>query len=157
VNDVRSAESEPRASEGEAPPDALEGGEGDAAEAPVRASLSLRTVKEVVRGIPRFGVLLFRLLGDGRVSLVDRALFGFALTYLFTPVDLVPDWILGFGELDDLLVVFLALDRLLHRTDREVLLEHWDGDRRPLLMVTDLLDRVMQRLPRWIRGVLRAG
>lgn len=126
-------------------------------DAPVRASLSLRTVKDVVRGIPRFGVLLFRLLGDGRVSLVDRALFGFALTYLFTPVDLVPDWILGFGELDDLLVLFLALDRLLHRTDREVLLEHWDGDRGPLLVVTDLLDRVTGRLPRWIRGVLRAG
>lgn len=126
-------------------------------DAPVRASLSLRTVKDVVRGIPRFGVLLFRLLSDGRVSLVDRALFGFALAYLFTPVDLVPDWILGFGELDDLLVVFLALDRLLNRTDREVLLDHWDGDRGPLLVVTDLLDRVMQRLPRWVRGVLRAG
>lgn len=126
-------------------------------DAPVRASLSLRTVKDVVRGIPRFGVLLFRLLGDRRVSLMDRALFGFALAYLFTPVDLVPDFILGFGELDDLLVVFLALDRLLNRTDREVLLDHWDGDRAPLLVVTDLLDRVMQRLPRWVRGVLRAG
>lgn len=124
---------------------------------PVRADLSLRTVKEIVKGIPRFGVLLFRLLGDDRVSLLDRALFGFTLAYLFVPVDLVPDWLLGFGELDDLFLMLLALDRLLYRTDRDVLLEHWDGDRTPLLLVTDLLERAADRLPRWARGLLRAG
>lgn len=130
---------------------------GETSEPPVRTDLSLRTVKEIVKGIPRFGVLLFRLLGDDRVSLLDRALFGFTLVYLFVPVDLVPDWILGFGELDDLLLMLLALDRLLYRTDRQVLLEHWDGDRTPLLLVTDLLDRTADRLPGWARRLLRAG
>ena len=142
----------------ETPPTGGTAGAGPAAsEAPARAELSLRSVREIVKGIPRFGVLLFRLLGDARVSLLDRALFGFTLVYLFVPVDLVPDWLLGFGELDDLLLMLLALDRLLVRTDRDVLLEHWEGDRTPLLVVTDLLDRLADRLPRWARGLLRGG
>lgn len=34
-----------------------------------------------------------------------KAILGFAIIYLLSPFDLVPDWIIGFGLLDDLTVV----------------------------------------------------
>lgn len=128
---------------------ALERGSGD--------GLTLGRLIRAVKGIPAFGKLLFRLLGDRRVSLLDRALFGATLVYLFVPVDLVPDWIAGLGQLDDLLLVLFTLDRLLYRTHPDILLEHWDGDPEILLTLQDLLDRSADRLPGWARKLLRAG
>lgn len=134
------------------PSEVLEAGARDGGE-----RLTVGRLARAVRGIPAFGKLLFRLLGDGRVSLLDRALFGATLVYLFVPVDLVPDWIVGLGQLDDLLLVLFTLDRLLYRTDPDVLLEHWDGDPETLLTLQDLLDRSAGRLPGWARKLLRAG
>ncbi len=111
----------------------------------------------LVTSIPAFGKLLYRLLGDRRVSTLDRALFGATLVYLFVPLDLVPDWIPGLGQLDDLLLVLVSLDRLLYRTDAGVLLEHWEGDPEVLLDLRGALDRSVEALPGWMKGLLRAG
>lgn len=111
----------------------------------------------VAARLPSLGKLLFRLLGDRRVSLLDRVIFGATLVYLFVPLDLVPDWIPGLGQLDDLLLVLVGLDRLLYRTDATILLEHWDGDPEVLLDLRGLLDRSVDALPGWAKGLLRAG
>ncbi len=122
-----------------------------------RAGLSFGTVVALVQGIPRFGLLLMRLMRDGRVSRLDRALLGFALVYVFLPGDLVPDWVPGVGRLDDLLLVTLALYRLFHRVDSDVVLEHWDGEIEPLLVLEDLLERAVGAAPWWTRRLIRAG
>ena len=122
-----------------------------------KADFSLETAKELARGIPRFGRLLFRLMKDPRVPLFDRALFGVTVAYLFVPVDVVPDWLPVVGQLDDLLLVAVALYRLLHRTPEHVILEHWQGDEDPLDVIRDLLDRVARVTPWWARKLLRAG
>lgn len=111
----------------------------------------------LVTELPAFGKLLFRMLGDRRVSLADRALFGATLVYLFVPLDVVPDWIPGLGQLDDLLLILVALDRLLYRTDARILLEHWEGDPEVLLDVRGALDRSVDALPGWVKRLLRAG
>lgn len=117
----------------------------------------LRGFVGALASIPAFGKLLFRLLGDPRVALLDKAVFGFTLVYLFVPVDLVPDWIPVMGGIDDLLMVLFSVDRLLHRTDPDVLLEHWDDDPERLLSLVRMLDRVTARLPSWTRRLLGAG
>jgi len=38
-----------------------------------------------------------------------KAILGCAILYLLSPFDLVPDWIIGFGLLDDLTVVSLLV------------------------------------------------
>lgn len=119
--------------------------------------LTLGRVRRLLAGVPAFGKLLFRLLGDPRVSLLDRAIFGAALVYLFVPMDLVPDWVPALGQMDDLLIVLLTLDRLLHRTDEAVLADHWDGEAASLRALVDLLDRATDVLPGWARALLRAG
>lgn len=123
----------------------------------VAAASWLTRLRRILGGIPRFGQLLFRLLGDPRVSLLDKAIFGTTLVYLFVPFDLVPDWMPVMGQMDDLLLVVFAMDRLLYRTDRELLLEHWSGDPASLEAMRDLIDRAAEVLPGWARGLLRAG
>lgn len=115
------------------------------------------TAAAVLRAIPGFAKLLYRLMKDPRVSSLDRALFGFTLAYVFMPADLIPDWIPGFGTLDDLVLIGLALDRLLYRADSGVLLEHWEGDPYPLVKIRELLDRVAEALPAWARWLIRSG
>lgn len=115
------------------------------------------TAASVLRAIPGFAKLLYRLMKDPRVSGLDRALFGFTMAYLFVPLDVIPDWIPALGGLDDLVLLGLALDRLLYRTDSGILLEHWDGDPYPLVKIRELLDRVAGALPAWARWVVRSG
>ena len=130
--------------------EAMEGGRSD--EWP-----GLAGFVRALTSIPAFAKLLFRLLGDPRVALLDKAVFAFTLLYLFVPVDLVPDWLPVMGGIDDLLVVLFSVDRLLHRTDPDVLLEHWDDDPEHLLSLVRLLDRVTAKLPSWTRRLLGAG
>lgn len=149
-----------RGSEGEGA-DASRPDAADAGPAAPRADAGepgpLARVGRLLAGVPAFGKLLYRLLGDDRVSLLDKVIFGAALVYLFVPMDLVPDWLPALGQLDDLLIVGITLDRLVHRTDEAVLAEHWDGDEASLAALKGLLDRAVGMLPGWARGLLRAG
>jgi uncharacterized membrane protein YkvA (DUF1232 family) len=47
------------------------------------------------------------------------------------PMDLIPDYIPFLGQIDDLYLLALALDRLLNNAGVDVLLEHWEGERQP--------------------------
>lgn len=74
-------------------------------------------------------VLAWRLLRDPRVAPVLKLLAPVAaLIYLVSPIDLIPDFLLGLGQVDDLGVIALmviALTRLLPRlASPEVLREH---------------------------------
>lgn len=144
--------------------DEADGREGeDPSAAEIEASgggklrVTLTNLRRILGGVPAFGKLLYRLLGDSRVSLLDKAIFGGALVYLFVPMDLIPDWVPGLGQMDDLLVVVFTLDRLIHRTDEAVLADNWDGDAGSLSALLGLLDRATGVLPGWARALLRAG
>lgn len=53
--------------------------------------------------------LTWRLLKDPRVSLLRYALPTLVLAYLISPIDAIPDLLLGIGQTDDLGVAVLAL------------------------------------------------
>ena len=76
-------------------------------------------------------------------------LFGLA-GYLVSPIDLVPDFIPGLGQLDDIVLIAYVLDRLINRVPREVLLDHWEGDEDLLEIVRSVLDMSASLLPRWL-------
>jgi len=50
-----------------------------------------------------------KLLFRRDTPLKVKAILGFAILYLLSPFDLIPDWIIGFGFLDDLTVVSLLV------------------------------------------------
>jgi uncharacterized membrane protein YkvA (DUF1232 family) len=110
----------------------------------------------LVRQLPNFLRLLYRLLRDPRVSRVDKALFLAVVAYVITPADLVPDILGPLGRIDDLYLLGLALDRLVSRAGLGVLREHWAGSPASLALLLDGLDTIGSILPRPIRRLLRA-
>lgn len=87
-----------------------------------------RTLLGAVRQIPAYLRLLWGLLTDERVSSLDKALVGAAIAYVIMPFDLIPDFIPVIGEIDDIYVIMLALNRLISHAGADVLEDHWDGD-----------------------------
>ena len=87
-----------------------------------------RSVIASIRLIPSYIKLLFGLMRDGRVSRLDRLFVIGALAYVISPLDFIPDFIPFFGEVDDIFLVILALQRLLDHAGTRVLMSHWDGD-----------------------------
>lgn len=70
----------------------------------------------------------WRLLRDPRVPAIPKWLIpAGALIYLVSPIDLIPDFILGLGQLDDLSVIAVAvamITLLVRWSPREIVDEH---------------------------------
>jgi len=111
-----------------------------------------------VRDLPSFAKLLVRLARDRRVSGLDKALVVAAIAYAAVPADYVPDVIPFVGELDDFVVISIALGRLVNNAGPELLYEHWDGDPDTLDAALGVLARVASLIPARLRTLLgRAG
>jgi len=84
--------------------------------------------RELATLIPNL-LLLFRgLLRDPRVPRSAKLWLWFAVVWVASPIDLIPEFIPVAGPLDDAIVAALVLRHLLRRTDRSVVFEHWRGD-----------------------------
>jgi uncharacterized membrane protein YkvA (DUF1232 family) len=91
--------------------------------------------------VPDCVVLVRRLLGDPRVPRPTKLLLGLLVLYLALPLDLVPDFIPVAGQLDDAILLALALRRLVRRAGTGVIREHWPGPARSLAVVLRLSGR----------------
>jgi uncharacterized membrane protein YkvA (DUF1232 family) len=101
--------------------------------------------KDLLLLLPDVAVLLGRLGRDSRVTTLDKAIALGALAYLISPIDLLPEFLLGpFGLADDLIVVGAALSRLVNRLHPDLLRYHWSGQE-------DVLDAI-QRITGWTEG-----
>ena len=87
-----------------------------------------RTVIYYIKQLPQYLRLLGGLISDPRVALVDKLIVAGAMAYIVMPIDLIPDFIPFFGEIDDLYLLVLALQRLVSNAGRVVLLDHWSGN-----------------------------
>jgi uncharacterized membrane protein YkvA (DUF1232 family) len=94
--------------------------------------------RALARFIPRCVVLFHRLIGDERVPRSGKLVLVALLAYLALPFDLVPDFIPVTGQLDDAIIVALALRFVLRSAGLELLLEHWPGPRESLGLVIRL-------------------
>jgi uncharacterized membrane protein YkvA (DUF1232 family) len=110
-----------------------------------------------IRQLPAYVRLLGGLISDSRVSMVDKLIVAGAIAYIVMPIDLIPDFIPFFGEVDDVFVLILALQRLVERAGRDVLLDHWSGDPSDLadLNLRGALTAAAFFLPKRIRRRLR--
>lgn len=86
------------------------------------------TARELVTLIPNL-ILLFRgLVRDPRVPRPAKAWLWFAVGWVASPIDLVPEFIPIAGPLDDVIVAALVLRHVLKRSGRPVVFEHWRGN-----------------------------
>lgn len=127
-------------------------------ESPAPRTGAKRTIVSTMKELPNFLRLLGGLLTDRRVSNTDKLLVAGAIGYILLPIDLVPDFIPFLGEVDDLFLLVLALQRLIANAGRAVIEDHWMGEPGQLRSLD--LERVLVAaaffLPRRIRRRLRA-
>lgn len=91
-----------------------------------------RSVLGAIRLIPKYLRLLLGLMSDTRVSRVDRFVVVAAIAYVLSPLDFLPDVVPFLGQVDDIFLVMLSLQRLVDNAGRRVLLDHWHGHPRDI-------------------------
>lgn len=97
--------------------------------------------------IPNFVKLLYRLVADQRVQLREKALLLGTVAYVLSPLDFLPDAIPFLGQIDDLLLVALILQRFMNSVERRILLEHWSGPADLLMTIDKILAFTRHFLP----------
>jgi len=106
--------------------------------------------REALLLVPNFIKLLYRMVVDQRVTAKEKAILLGTVAYVLSPLDFLPDVIPVLGQIDDLLLVALILNRFLSSIDRSVVLEFWDGPESLLLTIQKILDFTRYLLPQGI-------
>ena len=109
------------------------------------------SLKEYALLVPRLARLVWRLSRDPRVPPRTKATLFIIAGYLVSPIDVVPDFLAGIGQIDDLIILAFALDQMLNRVPEEVVLEHWDGGEDVLQVVRQILDISTAYVPGWLK------
>lgn len=86
-----------------------------------------KTMMHYIRQLPNYLRLLVGLMTDPRVAGMDKLLVAGAIAYIVMPFDFIPDFIPFLGEVDDVYLLVLALQRLIGNSGRATLLAHWSG------------------------------
>ena len=106
--------------------------------------------------VPDFFYLLVRLTLDNRIAAIDKAKFAGVIAYFFSPIDFLPEALLGpIGYLDDLVLACYVLNLYINQQDeagQAVVKELWPGEQD----VLDTIQSVMQKADSWIgSGLLK--
>ena len=100
--------------------------------------------------VPDFFYLLVMLTLDERIPAIDKAKFAGVIAYFISPVDFLPEALLGpIGYIDDLMLACYAINLYLNQheeTGKEVVKEHWPGDQD----ILETIQSVLQKGDEWI-------
>ena len=92
------------------------------------ARLPEGSLKELAGFLPDCVTTARRLRGDPRVPARAKFAIGFALVWVLSPIDLIPEFLPIIGPLDDVVVVALAFRYAARQVPRSLLLEAWPGN-----------------------------
>ncbi len=112
--------------------------------------------KALARLIPDLLVLCRRLVTDLRVPRRAKAMLALTAAYVASPIDLVPDFIPVAGQLDDAVMVGLALGMVVRSAGEDVVRELWPGPPESLVVVlwsARRERRAARRAAGWLFGV----
>ena len=118
--------------------------------------------RDVALLLPDLTVLLMRLLRDDRVAIGDKALALLGVGYVLSPIDLLPEILIGpIGLVDDLIVVTATLSRVVNHVHPDVVRSHWSGQGDALEAIRRVSDwserQVASRVPAILRRLLPGG
>lgn len=91
------------------------------------ARLPEGSMKELAGFLPDCATTARRLRKDPRVPARTKLAVGFALLWVLSPIDLIPEFLPVIGPLDDVVVVALAFRYAARQVPRSVLLDAWPG------------------------------
>ncbi len=68
--------------------------------------------------------LVWRLMQDPRVPILPKLIIPASILYVLSPIDLVPDFILGLGQVDDLAIFFFGIRSFIAMCPPDIVEEH---------------------------------
>jgi len=75
-------------------------------------------------------LLTWKLMFDKRVPITAKLVPIAAVLYIFSPIDLIPDFLLGIGQLDDIGLLIAGIKTFEMMSPAEVVAEHREALRR---------------------------
>lgn len=123
-----------------------------------KESIVERMIK-FARTVGHFARLLGGLMLDERVDKKAKIFVAAVLTYIFAPLDFIPELFGGlFGMLDDFVLSAFALNVLLNWIDPKVVKDHWFGEDDLLTTIQKgiknaevlMPDAIMKKIEQWI-------
>ncbi|MEG1002231.1 MAG: YkvA family protein [Clostridium sp.] len=92
--------------------------------------------------IPDLLALICRLLKDNRVPMKTKIAVSGSIAYIICPTDMIPSNIPFVGKIDDLAVLFFALNRIAKEVPFNVLAENWSGKNELILVLKNGVEYV---------------
>ena len=87
--------------------------------------------------------LLTRLVFDDDVPREKKWILATAVTYFVSPIDLIPEAVVGpVGYIDDVAVAAFALNHLMNELDPAIVRKHWAGEGDILEVVREVVGKV---------------
>ena len=92
--------------------------------------------------VPDIVALICRMFKDSRVSIKTKLIISAAMSYIILPTDLIPDKIPFIGKIDEIAVLFFALNRIATDVPTNVILENWAGKDELVLVLKNGLEYI---------------
>ena len=77
------------------------------------------------------GRLIMRLMLDRRVPIWSKLIIPAGVIYMISPFDIIPDFLIGLGWLDDIFAIVATVTLFLLSVPSDILREHLTGGRTP--------------------------
>ena len=91
--------------------------------------------------------LLIRLVADPDVPLTEKVKLAAVVAYFISPLDLLPEMILGpTGFLDDIVLSAYALNSMVNRVDPVLVRKHWAGEGDVLITLQNIVNLADQMI-----------
>ncbi len=95
---------------------------------------------EYIMFAPDLFHLLIKMSFDKEVPTAEKAKLAAAIAYFVSPVDLIPEALLGpIGFADDIAVAAWVLNSIVNDTDPEIVRKHWAGDGEVLEIIRKII------------------
>lgn len=101
---------------------------------------NIKEYKDYLFILPDLISLIYRLLKDKRVPVKTKLVMSAALAYVMVPSDLIPNNIPFIGVIDDIGVVFFALNKVISDVPLRVIVENWEGSNDIILVMKNGLE-----------------
>ncbi|MGL4774232.1 MAG: YkvA family protein [Clostridium sp.] len=103
----------------------------------------IKKYSDYILAVPDIVALLYRLLKDKRVKMSTKLIISASVGYVVFPTDIIPNNIPFIGRIDDIAVVFFALNRIVNDVPLQIILENYAGKDELLLLLTNGLDYIV--------------
>lgn len=101
---------------------------------------NIKEYKDYLFILPDLVSLIYRLLKDKRVPIKTKLVMSAAVAYVMFPSDLIPNNIPFIGVIDDIGVIFFALNRVVSDVPLSLIVENWEGSNDIIIVMKNGLE-----------------